>query len=170
MDELYAEGVVVESCFNSSNNSRFDEDDFVEDEDEDEFNGDHEEAQVHFFGEAQQKPAEDKKPDKEITACNAIKIDQNDGDEKKKMQIPPRDLLLKIECGFECNDSVVSTPDVVNDVITLEDEGLIRRTLAQEDNHLIKVRIGNFTYLIKFISNFCFILIYFPDRRSFGLQ
>lgn len=112
VDDLYAEGVIVESCLSSSNRG---EGELAEQEEEDQFCGDHEEEQVHFF---------------DTTTCNGAAA----VDVKKESNL----LLVKIEAarGYT-TESVVSTPDVVNDVITLESERLLRQ--QENGSHLIEV-------------------------------
>lgn len=132
VDDLYDEGVIVDSCLNSSNsNSRLDGDE--EDEGNNyHFGGDHEE-QVHFFdtpNPAAKVLGEDDcfKSSHEVNSHIGGSIAEEREEEKISIEggAPISHLSVKIEAdrGFTLNDSVVSTPDVLNDVIKLE-EGLL---------------------------------------------
>lgn len=130
VEELYEEGVIVDSCLSSRNNSRFGDTDYIEEEAE--FDG--EEEQVHFFGTPDTVIVDQVETLKEESLVTVKK------DEEKKAQLP-RELLVKIgSLSGLANDSVVSTPDVVNDVIMLECEGFFRKRQTgheEEDNSIL---------------------------------
>lgn len=125
VDELYEEGVIVDSCLSSRNNSRFGDADYIEEEEE--FDGDHEEEHVHFFGTPDTVVVDqvDSLKEEPLVTIKEKEVEK----EEKKAQ-----LLVKIESlSGLANDSVVSTPDVVNDVIMLECEGFFRKRQTGQD-------------------------------------
>lgn len=137
VEELYEEGVIVDSCLSSRNNSRFGDADFIEEE----FDGDHEEEQVHFFGTPDTVIVDQVETLKEEPLVTVKKEDEKEEKEEKEAQ-----LLVKIgSLSGLANDSVVSTPDVVNDVIMLECEGFFRKRQTgheeEENTILTQVRL-----------------------------
>lgn len=145
VEALYEEGsVIVESCLNSSNdNSR--QGNELED---DPF--DQSEEQVHFF-QTMHNAMEGEEKDTFMECCSAVENNEPQSpvavapvkdeeeekvaeEEEEKTVASISNLLLKIEGigGGYGNDSVVSTPDVLNDVITLESEGLCRKLKIED--------------------------------------
>lgn len=114
----------MDSCLSSRNNSRFGDADYIEEE---EFDGDHDEEQVHFFGTPDTVVVDqvDSLKEEPLVTIKEKEVEK----EEKKAQ-----LLVKIESlSGLVNDSVVSTPDVVNDVIMLECEGFFRKRQTGQD-------------------------------------
>lgn len=145
VDEEDHEPVVVDSCLNSSgSNSR----DVGEDDEEQDYFGVGEEDQVHFFpttiaadvaamGEGQVGPQ----------WAAAIKQEKEEKQHEEQQAAPGAPSLPHLKVKLEDvqeflnnnnnNCSVVSTPDVVNDVIMLEDLELFKR--QQAENNFIEV-------------------------------
>lgn len=171
VDDLYAEGVIVDSCLNSSNSSSRLAGDEEEEGNNYHFGADHEE-QVHFFDTP--NPAavwgEDDcfKSSQEVNSHLrpqhhhvAVSIAEERDEEKISIEVvaPISSLSVKIEADCGLNDSVVSTPDVLNDVIKLEDEGLLWSYNECTGDNPIKVSFQNLFIKCQFYQLFLFDLI-----------
>lgn len=121
--------MLVDSCANSS---RSEEDD--EDDDDAELQavrfGDLEE-QVHFFEMATTQPipspqVASKREEKETDKMTMIEGDNFEDEEKEECSEKESPAGLFIKCEPVAIDSVVSTPDVVDEIITLEGDAMFR--------------------------------------------
>lgn len=140
-------GVLVESCLSSSssnsNSGHNHADGPVKEEEVNEnlFEGDDEEKQLEFFQ-------------------VAVKKEQNPATEETKASSVAH-LLVKIDAirNNDAADSVVSTPDIVDEVITLEDERLFQQhTFVENFREVSFIKKGLLFTLTSLINNFVFNL------------
>lgn len=124
VDQVYSEEVIVDSCTNSN---RFDDED-EDEEDQDEMQRQLGE-QMHIFETKtttanlfQKTPVIEQVDDKILSRA-----------EEANAELNPLKIKLEAEdCLDALTDSVVSTPDVLDDVITLESDGQFRRRYCGE--------------------------------------
>lgn len=147
-DEVYSEGVLGDSCANSSGFGDYEED--LQKEEEPEFGDLEEQVQfleaftTHSPSSGHVDPAADAPVDESflegiafefvpLSAAHSPLVEAEGGERGG--------LALEISSGaFLLTDSVVSTPDVVNDVITLEDEGLLRMGACEDPEEVRRKR------------------------------